>query len=131
VAEILLDGLGWAVLWHFAGPGRHGVDLVLVPPGDAVVAIEVKGTLVPRRLPRLARRELAQMSAGWVDKGDNPGMHELGVTSGEIYGAVLLVNFADPTWRAGLTSDFVNLFPVQSLNQLTDLAWLANSPDGD
>jgi hypothetical protein len=29
--------------------------------------------------PRLSRREVAQMSVEWVDKGDNPGMVELGL----------------------------------------------------
>ena len=49
VTEVLLDGSGWQVLWHFEGPGRHGADLVFLAPGDRVVAVEVKGTLVPGR----------------------------------------------------------------------------------
>jgi hypothetical protein len=28
--EVLLDRLDWRVLWHFTGPGRHGVDLVFL-----------------------------------------------------------------------------------------------------
>jgi len=69
VTEVLLDALGWRVLWHFTGPGRHGVDLVFLAPGDQIVAVEVKGTLVAGRIPRLSRRDIAQMSAAWVDKG--------------------------------------------------------------
>ena len=73
VAELLLDVLGWRVLWHFAGPGPHGIDLAFLSPDQKVVVIDVKGTVVPGRIPRLSRRELAQMSTGWIDKADNPG----------------------------------------------------------
>ncbi|MFI5387397.1 MAG: DNA/RNA non-specific endonuclease [Fimbriimonadales bacterium] len=86
VAELLLDALDWRVVWHFSGPGRHGVDLVFLAPGDVVVAVEVKGTLVSGRVPRQSRRETAQMSAAWVDKVDNPGMAELGLESTDVYG---------------------------------------------
>jgi len=124
VTEVLLDCLGWRVLWHFTGPGRHGVDLVFLAPGGVVVAIEVKGTLVHRWVPRLSGRELTQMSAAWVDKADNPGMAELGLQSGDVYGGVVVVNFADMTWRTALTAEFVTLRPVISTTQLTDLGWL-------
>lgn len=73
VAELLLGEIGWRVLWHFVGPGRHGIDLLFLAPGDVVVAVKVKGTLVGGRVPGLSRRELAQMSAAWIDKADNPG----------------------------------------------------------
>lgn len=39
-----------------------------------VFAVEVKGILRARRVPRLTRGELEQMSEAWVDKPDNPGM---------------------------------------------------------
>jgi hypothetical protein len=91
VTEVLLAEQGWYVLWHFTGPGRHGVDLVLLTPDDHVVAVEVKGTLVAGRIPRLFRRELAQMSAEWVDKADNPAMAELRLDSADVYGAVVAV----------------------------------------
>jgi hypothetical protein len=125
VTEIVLDALGWRVLWHFPGPGRHGVDLVFVTPDNKVVAVEVKGTLVANRIPRLSRREVAQMSAAWIDKADNPGMTELAASSEDIYGAVAAVNFADMNWRVALTSDFTVLFPVTRIGQLTDLGWAA------
>ena len=124
VAELVLDDLGWKVLWHFVGPGRHGVDLVFLTSDDKVVAVEVKGTLVSGRVPRLSRRELAQMSAAWIDKVDNPGMAELGLQSTEIYGAVVVVNFPDLTWRIALTADFARLRPVAAIDQLAELSWL-------
>src|SRR4029079_906679 len=40
VAELLLDALEWRVLWHFEGPGRHGVDLVFFTPDGKIVAVE-------------------------------------------------------------------------------------------
>jgi hypothetical protein len=57
VIEVLLDRLDWRVLWHFTGPGRHGVDLLFLTSGDKVAAVEVKGTLIARRIPRLSRHE--------------------------------------------------------------------------
>ena len=123
--EVLLDRLDWRVLWHFTGPGRHGVDLVFLTPDDKVVAVEVKGTLTAGRIPRLSRREMAQMSAEWVDKADNPGMAEFGLRSADIYGAVAVVNFADLIWRIAMTSDFSALLPVIHIGQLTHLNWLS------
>jgi hypothetical protein len=125
VTELLLDALGWRVLWHHAGPGPHGVDLVLLTPDGKVVAVEVKGTLVAGLVPRLSHREMAQMSVAWVDKADNPGMAELGLQSTDVYGAVVAINFADMTWRIALTPNFSMLHAVSSVEQLTDLGWLA------
>jgi DNA/RNA non-specific endonuclease len=124
VAEVVLDGVGWRVLWHHVGPGRHGVDLVFLTPDGNVVAVEVKGTLVAGRTPRVPRREVGQMSADWVDKADNPGMADLDLRSADVYGGFVVVNFADLTWRVALTFDFTDLHPVTALDQLADLCWL-------
>ncbi len=67
------------------------------------------------------------MSAGWIDKTDNPGMADLGLASSDVYGGVVVVNFADLTWRAALTRDFLVFEPVSRLSQLRDLAWLPAS----
>jgi hypothetical protein len=124
VTEILLDAIGWRVLWHFTGPGRHGVDLVFHTPDEKIVAVEVKGTLVSGKIPHLTRRDLARMSAAWVDKTDNPGMVELGLDSTDVYGAVVVINFADLTWRVALTDDFTTLRPTLSVGELADPSWL-------
>ncbi len=124
VTEILLDQFEWRPLWHFTGPGRHGIDLALLTPDGNIVAAEVKGTLVARRIPRLTHRELAQMSAEWVDKANNPGMAELGLRSTDVYGAVSVINFADMTWRIALTANFSALHPVTHAEQLTGLNWI-------
>jgi hypothetical protein len=125
VVELLLADLGYQLLWHFTGPGRHGVDLiVLCPAGERVVAVEVKGTLRPRYWPRLSRRELVQMSGAWVDKVDNPGMANWDLRAEDVYGSVVLVNFAAMAFRAAFTADFQQLQPVRDLEQLGDLRWL-------
>ena len=129
VTEVLLDRLEWRVLWHFTGPGRHGVDLTFLAPDDKIVAVEVKGTLVAGRIPRLSRREVTQMSATWVDKADNPGMAERGLQSADIYGAVVGINFADMTWRIALTRDFSELSAVIQVEQLTRLGWITLETD--
>jgi DNA/RNA non-specific endonuclease len=131
VIELLLDRMGWRVLWHFTGPGRHGIDLALLTPDGKIVAVEVKGTLVARRIPRLSRRELGQMTTAWVDKADNPGMVELGLNSTDVYGAVSIINFADMTWPIAITANFAELRPITRLEQLTSLGWIpANDRTG-
>lgn len=73
--------------------------------------IEVKGTVVPGRAPRLSAGELAQMSAAWVDRVDNPAMAEVGLANSDVYGGVAIVNFVDLTWKATLTGDFLAFEP--------------------
>jgi DNA/RNA non-specific endonuclease len=127
VTEVLLDRLQWRPLWHFTGPGRHGIDLMFLTPGEKIVAVEVKGTLVAGRIPRLSRRELAQMSAAWIDKPGNPGMAGLDLRSGDVYGGVAVINFAQMTWRMALTADYSQLRPVTRIEQLTNLSWLTTA----
>jgi hypothetical protein len=67
------------------------------------------------------------MSGAWVDKADNPGMTNWELHSADVYGAVVLVNFAAMAYRAAFTSDFQHLQPVQDIAQLANLAWLAPS----
>jgi hypothetical protein len=119
VVEILLADLGYHPLHHFVGPGRHGIDLLMLAPGcDHVLAIEVKGTLRPRHVPRLSRSAVAQMSAVWVDKADNPGMVGWELHSDDIYAAVIAVNFADMLLRAAVSGDFDRWRPVGALEEL-------------
>jgi hypothetical protein len=130
VAELILDEFGFHVVGDQSGPGGHGVDLlVLCPDGARVFAVEVKGTFQPRRWPRLRRGALAQMSSGWLDKADNPGMNDWDLTSADVYGAVLLVSFAQASFRLVLTDDFVHLRPVKESTDLIDLRWL-DEPEG-
>jgi hypothetical protein len=125
VVEVVFEGLGWTPVWHFVGPGRHGVDLLLLGPGaERLFAVEVKGTLRPRVWPRMRRGELTQMDVGWLDKPDNPAMSEWGVTSEDVYGSIVLVNFAELRYKAALTSDFTTWYPVERLDQLERLDWL-------
>lgn len=125
VAELLLDELGFQVVGDQSGPGGHGIDLlVLCPGGSRLVAVEVKGTLQARRWPRLHRGSLAQMSPEWLDKADNPGMLEWDLGSEDIYGAVLLISFAQRAFRILFTDDFAHLRPVFDSAALSDLTWL-------
>jgi hypothetical protein len=126
--EVLLVECGWTPVWHFVGPGGHGVDLLMLGPGaERLFAVEVKGTLRPGRWPRLRRGPLTQMDIAWLDKSDNPAMSEWGVTSDDLYGAVVLVNFHELLYKAALTSDFATWQPVERVNQLEALGWLDDS----
>lgn len=124
VTESVLEPHGWSPLWHFTGPGGHGIDLLFLAPNDLVVAVEVKGTLVTGRTPSLSRSQLSQMSAAWIDKADNPGMAELGLESSDIYGGVVVVNFADLVWRMALSHNFLEFEPVEGIDRLRGLDWL-------
>jgi hypothetical protein len=121
LVAVILAELGYSLVWQLTGPGHHGVDLIeLAPDGERLVAVEVKGTLRARRWPRLSGRELRQMSAGWLDKADNPGMKEWGLESADLCGAVIAVNFAEMAMRAGITFDFETMQPVKDLGELAD-----------
>jgi hypothetical protein len=127
VTEIVLEAVGWTPVWHFAGPGRHGVDLLFLGPGEErLFAVEVKGTLRPHRWPRMRRGELTQMDLAWLDKADNPAMSEWGVTSDDVYGAIALINFAELRFKMALTRDFATWHPIEHLEQLKTLDWLDN-----
>lgn len=100
VVEVLLADVGYHPVWHFTRPGRHGVDLLMASPTlDHVLAIEVKGTLHARHVPRLSPRAVLEMSAAWVEKGENPGMAEWQLQSADVYGAVVTVSFAEMAVR--------------------------------
>jgi hypothetical protein len=123
--ETTLAELGWAPVWHFTGPGQHGVDLIMLAPTvDHLAAVEVKSTFRPHHVPSLTATHLRQMSQGWLDKADNPGMHEWGLTAEAVYGLVAVVNFSDRTLRYGATADFERLHPVRSVDEICDLRWL-------
>jgi hypothetical protein len=125
VVEVALADLAWTPIWHFVGPGRHGVDLLMLGPNvERLFAFEVRGTLRPRRWPRLRRGELTQMDVGWLDKADNPAMSEWGITSEDVYGGLALINFAELRYKVALTSDFVTWQPIERLDQLRDVHWL-------
>ncbi|MGX9792929.1 hypothetical protein [Mycobacterium sp. MMS18-G62] len=133
VVACLWEDLGFTPIQHMVGPesGGHGVDLLMLTPGfEAVFSIEVKGTLQRGRWPRLTRGEVAQMTAEWLDKTDNPGMADHDLVSGDVYGAVALVNFARMQWKAAVTADFSSAHPITDTAQLEDVAWLVDAANG-
>jgi hypothetical protein len=126
IVEIVLAEHGWSPVWHFEGPGRHGVDLLLLGPGaEGLFAVEVKATLRPRYWPRVPRR--LDMPV-WLDKADKPGMEDWEITSEDVCGAVVLVNFHDWAFKAALTADFESWLPVTDPRQLDDLEWATQPP---
>jgi hypothetical protein len=97
----------------------------LLGPGEQrLFAVEVKGTLRTGWWPRLRRAELMQMEVGWLDKADNPGMADWGIASGDVYGAIVLVNFAALRFKVALSCDFSEWQPVRRIGQLVQLDWL-------
>ncbi len=64
------------------------------------------------------------MEVGWLDKADNPGMAEWGVASGDVYGAIVLINFADLRFKVALSRDLTEWQPVRRFDQLVQLDWL-------
>ena len=128
VVELMLVDHGFVAVAHHPGPGRHGVDLLMLHlEAEMLFAVEVKGTLVPGRVPRLTRGEVQQMSGAWVDKPDNPAMTNWGLGSQDVFGALAAVNFADMTLRVTFTADFVAFSAVRSASWLRTPAWLAGA----
>ena len=114
LVETLLADVGLMPAWHFE-KGGVGVDLLMLTPGlDAVLAIEVKGTLRPGHWPTLTRRAPAQFSPAWLDRLGNAGMEQNGLAADDVYGLVALVNFAELETRWGATWDFATFEPLES-----------------
>ena len=63
------------------------------------------------------------MGAAWLDKPDNPGMADWAVSSEDVYGAVVLVNFHELAFKAALTADLESWLPVTDPHQLDDVGW--------
>ena len=75
VIEIVLHELGYAPVWHFRGPGGHGIDLAMLSPAmDRVLVLEIK--VVLRGPARLEGEEadVRSVARPWaVDGGDEAG----------------------------------------------------------
>jgi hypothetical protein len=125
VAQIVLDAQGYNLVWQITTPGTHGVDLVLLTPADEMLALEVKGTLRPKTIPRLTPSRLRQMSREWLNDPANPGMAEWDLAADDIYAATMIVDLAEATIRVALSGDFVGYTPLTGLDQLRRLDWLS------
>lgn len=124
-AELILVEHGWTPVWHFTGPGGHGVDLLMLDPTrERLVAVEVKATFRKGRWPRLTGGIPPQMDASWLDKPDNPAMLDWGLSSNDLYGGVMAMNFRDLLWKAAFTDDLRTWQPVGAEARLDDLPWL-------
>ena len=125
VAQILLADNGYSLFWQITTPGVHGVDLLLLAPDEAVLTLEVKGTLRPGVVPRLTPSLRRQMSREWLNSQDNPAMSEWELKADDLYAGVMVVDFALAQFRLALSSDFDLYTPVSSLAQLASLRQLA------
>jgi hypothetical protein len=117
VVELILVELGFAPIWHFAGPksGGHGIDLAFLNPENAdLLVVEVKGTFRNGRWPLPASGPLEELTAEWLDKDDNPGMHNWNLTSADVRAALFSLNFAELAMR-------VVVFDSMSFRALTSL----------
>jgi hypothetical protein len=112
IAARLLGKLGYSVFWHNAEPGIHGVDLLLLSPDEAILALEVKGTLRAGAIPRLTPSRLRQMSRDWLNRPDNPAMIEWELEADDIYTGVMVVDLATPAFRVALSANFETYAPV-------------------
>ena len=121
VAEIILDQFGYTVFWHIIENGIHGVDLLFLSPDEAVLALEVKGTLRAEVVPRLTPSRLRQMSREWLNQPDNPAMTEWELAADDLYTGVMVVDLAMSTYRLALSHDFEHYTPISDTEQLRSL----------
>jgi hypothetical protein len=124
VAELVLDELGYTVFWQITTPGIRGVDLLFLSPDDAILALEVKGTLRAGAIPRLTPSRLRQMSREWLNKPDNPAMSDSGLEADDLFAGVMVVDLVTPQFRLALSGDFESYRPVTDREALRSLAWL-------
>ncbi|MGD0167881.1 MAG: hypothetical protein ABSC51_11455 [Gaiellaceae bacterium] len=118
VAEIILDEHGYSVFWQIPTSGAHGVDLLLIGPDHAVLALEVKGTLRPGATPRLTPSHQRQMSREWLNNPRNPGMADWSFEAEDLYAGVMVVDLAMARFRLVVSGDFEHYMPVTELEQL-------------
>jgi hypothetical protein len=121
VAEIVLDEQDYNLFWQITTPGIHGVDLLFLSPDECVLALEVKGTLRPRTIPRLTPSRLRQMSRAWLNDPANPAMAEWSLQADDLYAGVMLVDLASPLYRLALSGNFEHYVPVVDLAELASL----------
>lgn len=120
VATLLFEEIGLDVFAQLTTAGTHGVDLLVLTPGGQVLAVEVKGTLRAGALPRLGRGRRRQMSLEWLSSPENPVMVEWDLAGQDVYGCVALLDLAAMTWRAALTTDYVEYMAVLDASELLD-----------
>lgn len=125
VAAVILCEVGFHLFWHLTGPGRHGVDLLMLDPaGRTAVAWEVKGTLRRSGFPRLSRRERVQMSPEWLDSNDGTGMSEWGLRADDVIGGFVVLSFARMLMWVGVTANHGSITPIVAEEELLDLSWV-------
>ena len=94
---------------------------MFLAPDDAVLALEVKGTLRVDGIPRLTPSRLRQMSRDWLNQPDNPAMAEWELEADDAYAGVMVVDLATPAFRVAISSDFETYIPIVELAQLAGL----------
>jgi hypothetical protein len=121
VAEVVLAEQGYSLFWQITTPGTHGVDLLFLAPDETVLALEVKGTLRPGRIPRLTPSRLRQMSREWLNDPANPAMAEWSLEAEDLYAGVMVVDLASPLYRLALSSNSEHQTPVTDTTALVSL----------
>jgi hypothetical protein len=121
VAEIILDEHGYSVFWQIPTSGAHGVDFLLLAPDDAVLALEVKGTLRPGAVPKLTPSRQRQMSREWLNNPTNPGMADWSLEADDLYAGVMVVDLALARFRFVISGDFEHYVPITELEQLQSI----------
>jgi hypothetical protein len=120
VAARIMDRAGFSVFAQLVDIGARGADLIYLTPKDKVLVLEVKGTLRSGTIPRLRRSRLKQMNAAWLDEHNAP-MLEWGLKSGDVYGAVMVVDIAAAYARTAVTADYHRYLAVDELAAVDEL----------
>ncbi|WP_030527728.1 hypothetical protein [Phycicoccus jejuensis] len=127
IVEMELVERGWQPVYDDVegfsfGPG---IDLLMLdPPLERLVAVEVKSTIQRGRWPRLSRGGSKQLTAQWLDDGANVGMAQWEIGSEDVYLLVAQVRLRERVWRCCIAADPTRALPVTDEAQLKDLRWL-------
>lgn len=120
VAELLLDDMGFSVFWQITKDGLRGVDLLFLSQRQRVLALEVKGTLRARTVPRLMPSRLRQMSREWLNAPSNLGMVDWQLQADDLYAGVIAIDLSQAVTRSVLSVDFDTFLPVHSFSMIDE-----------
>lgn len=123
VAAVVFADAGYTVFDQITTPGVHGVDLLMLTPDDAVLALEVKGTLRAGTIPRLTPARRRQMSREWLASPTNHAMKDWNFEPDDLFAAAVSVDLAHREMRIARSDDFKAWTPIHRLEELSAMSW--------
>lgn len=120
VAQVVLVTWGYRLLGQISSPAARGVDLLIVAPDDAILALNVVGTLrevLPNRLPDRDPDTVRTFLNGPA----NATMADWGLRADDVFLGVAIVHLAQSSIRVALSADLDRFTPIAATSQLKSI----------